>query len=253
MKRWNLIPTAALTLVLTAHAGADMFKPSKADQVKLGQQAATELRKEEKVLPASDARVKKLNEVGRKLMDQMNMPNEPWQYSFDVIDKDELNAFALPGGPVFFFTGILSKIETEDQLAGILAHELTHVYKEHWAYAYADQQKRSFGLAVLLGLVGANRTTAELASIGNDLLLSLPYSRRHETEADLLGIDLMARAGYNPMGMRDVFEMLSRESKGGKPPEFLSTHPSDSTRIKRIEEKVTGMKKSFAPQRPLRF
>ncbi|MEQ1932646.1 MAG: M48 family metalloprotease, partial [Fimbriimonadaceae bacterium] len=134
MSRFVLIASLSLSLGV---AHADMFKPSKAEQVKLGQQAALEIRKKEKILPATDPRVIMLRRIGERLLKSVDDSKEPWKYSFDVVDSKEINAFALPGGPVFFFTGLLNKMKTEDELAGILGHELAHTRREHWAYAYA--------------------------------------------------------------------------------------------------------------------
>lgn len=230
-----------------------MFKPSKADQVKLGQRAAADISKKEKVLPDSDWRVRKLREVAGKILStNPDGSKEPWKYSFDVINNKDVNAFALPGGPVFFYTGLFDKFKTEDQLAAVLSHELTHVRKEHWARAYADQQKRALGLSVILMLLRANRTVTDLASISNELLVSLPYARRDETEADMVGFDMMVKAGYNPEGMAQVFQILRDSAKGGKPPEFLSTHPDDKNRINRIEDKIKKSGKTYPASTPLR-
>jgi beta-barrel assembly-enhancing protease len=243
-----------IALLAFATAGpvhADAFKPGKGDQVKLGKRAADELRRKERVLPSSDERVRVLRRVASRILSTVDDRGQPWEYSFDVIDNKQLNAFALPGGPTFFYTGLLDKMQTEDQLAGVMAHELTHVRKEHWASAYAESQKRNLGLSLLLIFTRANRTVANVASISNDLLFELPFSRRHETEADEVGMDMMVKAGYNPEGMADVFRLLERESKGGKPPEFLSSHPNDRSRINRLESRINKMNRSFSSQRPL--
>lgn len=244
---------AALSLVVAMSATsvqADMFKPSKAEQVKLGLRAAQDIRKKEKVLPESHEKTQMLRRVALKLLSTVDDSKEPWKYSFDVIESKELNAFALPGGPVFFYTGILDKFQTEDQLAGVLAHELTHVRKEHWAYSYGESQKRALGITALLMIFKANRTASDLASITSDVLMELPFSRKHETEADMIGLDIMVNAGYNPNGMADVFRMLKENNKN-KPPEFFSTHPDDGKRIERIEEKIKTYKKTFPPMKPL--
>lgn len=244
----------ALALPLAAAAPADMFKPSKSDQVKLGVRAAADIKKKEKVLPGDDPRVVLLRTVAARLFAASpDGPKDPWQYSFDVINNKAVNAFALPGGPVFFYTGLFEKFKTEDQLAAVLAHELTHVRKEHWANAYAAQQRRALGLSVLLILLRANRTVTDLASIGNDLLVTLPFARRDETQADDVGFEMMAKAGYNPKGMAEVFQILRESAKGGKPPEFLSTHPDDKNRIKRIEDKIVKSGKNYPPQTPIRL
>lgn len=252
MRKSFLSASIALSALLAGPVHADMFKPSKADQVKLGTRASAEIRKKEKVLPDSDRRVRLLREVaGNLLKASPDSKKEPWQYSFDVIDNKAVNAFALPGGPIYFYTGLFDKFKTEDQLAAVLAHELTHIRKEHWARAYGEQQKRALGLSLILILLNANRTLTDLASISNDLLVTLPFARRDETQSDDIGYEMMIKAGYNPQGMADVFAILRDAAKGGKPPEFLSTHPDDKNRISRIEDRIKKSGKSYPPQRQI--
>jgi predicted Zn-dependent protease len=254
IKNWTIAIAAGSALMIasaTPATAADIFKPGKGDQVKLGQRAAAEVRKKERVLPSTDERVRTLRRVGSRLLAVMDDGKDPWQYSFDVIDNKQVNAFALPGGPTFFFTGLLDRLSTEDQLAGVLAHELTHVRREHWAYAYRDQQQRAIGLNLLLIFTRANSTVGGLASIANDVLFNLPFSRKHETESDNQGMDIMIKAGFNPNGIKEVFEILSKASGGGKPPEFLSTHPNDKNRVKALDDRIKKLNRSFAPQTPL--
>lgn len=252
MKFRTALPLALVfSLGAVAPVHADALKPSKADQVKLGKKAAEDIRKKAKIVSPYDERVRLLRRVGNRLVSEMDLRNEPWQFSFDMIEDKSINAFALPGGPIFFNSGLVDRVTSEDELAAVLAHEITHVRREHWAYAYADQQKRQLGLTALLLIFRPSRTVTDLLSISNDVLLSLPYSRRHELESDDQGLDLMMQAGYNPMAMADVFEMMNRESKGGKAPEFLSTHPSESNRIGKIRNKVNAMNRNFPSERPL--
>ena len=241
---------AALAISAAAPADAQFGKPSKSDQVRLGQQAADEIRKKERILPGYDERVRAVRRIGSRLLASVDSGKDPWQYSFDVIQNKQVNAFALPGGPMFVYTGLLDKVQTEDELAGILGHELTHVRKEHWAYQYRDMQQKSLLLNLGLILFKANRTVADLSSIGLDVLVNMPYSRKHETEADDGGFDMMARAGYNPQGLADVFRILQSHG-GGKAPEFLSDHPADAKRIRHIEDKVRSSGRSFGSQVPL--
>jgi len=250
--RYMVIGFAAMSIV--AANAADPFRPSPADQVKLGKQAADEVRRKERILPSSDMRVRVMREIGAKLLSTISndeRTKKPWQFSFDVVDNKTMNAFALPGGPTFFYTGLLSKLRTEDQLAGVLAHEIAHTRKEHWASAYAENQKRSLGLMAILTILGANKTAFDLAGVSNALLFTLPFSRKHETEADNIGYDMMTGAGYNPQGMVDVFKILSQGGGGG--PEFLSTHPDGKNRVKRLEEKVRKDTHRYSPQRVLPF
>ncbi|CAN5356282.1 M48 family metallopeptidase [soil metagenome] len=246
-----MVPVIVALAVAGSASAVDPFKPSQKQQIELGLRAAGDLRKQEKVLPSSDEKVKTLRRVGRRLLNTVDGKNEPWQYSFDVIDSKEVNAFALPGGPVFFYTGLLDKLKTEDELAGVLAHELTHVRREHWAYAYRDSQKRNLLLNLGLIFAHANRNVADLASISNNLLFDLPFSRSHESEADTGGFAMMVDAGYNPEGMADVFELLQKEAKGGNPPEFFSDHPNDKNRINKIREMIQERGGSYPALKPL--
>jgi beta-barrel assembly-enhancing protease len=251
MNRTLLLPfVVILAMGVAAPAHAQFGKPSKQEQVKLGLRAANEVRQKERTLPSSDERVQTLRRVANRLLTTANDAKEPWEYSFEVIQSKQVNAFALPGGPTFFYSGLLDKLMTEDELAGILAHELTHVRKEHWAYQYRDMQQKNLLLNLGLILIKANNQTAGLASIGLDVLVNLPYSRKHETQADDGGYDMMVRAGYNPEGLADVFRLL-KSLPGSKPPPFLSDHPADSARIKHIEDRIHKEGRTFPSQRPL--
>lgn len=251
MNRKLVLPfLAMLTLGMATSANAQFGKPSKAQQVKLGLQASSQIRSKEKIVPSYDDRVKMLRKVAGKILATVDDHAEPWQYSFDVIQSKDVNAFALPGGPTFFYTGLMDKLMTEDQLAAVLAHELTHVRKEHWAYQYRDMQNKGLLLSLGLILVHANQQTADLASIGLDVMVNLPYSRKHETEADDGGYEMMKKAGYNPEGMADVFRLL-KALPGEKPPPFLSDHPADNSRIQRVTDKIKADKTTYPPQKPL--
>lgn len=239
----------ALAIPASALAQFNFKKPGAKDQIKLGRQAAAELRQKQKVLPASDARVRLLRRVGQRLLSTVNT-NEPWEYTFDVIDSKEVNAFALPGGPVFFYTGLLDRLKTEDELAGVLGHELIHVRREHWAKRVGEEQKRNLFMTGLLILGRANNTTAGLASLGNSLM-TMQFSRGDENDADTRGFQMLSDAGYNPQGMADVFRMLG--SLGGKQPEFLSDHPSDTNRVKRIEDLAKKSGRKYPALTPLRL
>ena len=130
---------------------------------------------------------------------------------------------------------------------------MTHVRREHWAYAYADSVKRRLGLSVVLTVLHANDSMFNLADVSDQLLFDLPYSRKHESEADAGGCDAMAAAGYNPQGMIDVFNILREGGGGGKMPEFMSDHPGEAARIKAIQERAAKMNRTFPPEKPLPY
>ncbi len=238
-------------LALSGVAQADMFKPSVKDQIELGQKAAAQFRKEMKVLPDSDPRVKIVRQIGNRLVSlipKAERDKKPFQYTFDVIDSPEINAFALPGGPVFFYRGLLENLQTEDQVAGVLGHELAHVRSEHWASSYANNQKRQLGLSVLLVLLNANSTAFDIASVSDELLFTLPYSRSNETSADKSGYDLMVQARFNPQGMADVFRVLKEKGGSKKTEEWISTHPDADKRIKSIEKRIADSSVQYPAQ-----
>lgn len=249
--RW-LVPVFA-AMALSTPLQADPFRPSMQQQIELGKEAAAQIRKEEKVLPDSDPRVKELRRLGAILVSQIpakEKKDKPFEYTFDVIDSKEINAFALPGGPIFFYTGLLDKMKTEDEVIGILGHELTHIRNQHWASQYADNLKRKVGILVVLTILQANGDILNAADMLDSVLVGLTYSRKHETESDNVGYDLMTNAGYNPQGMIDVFKIIIAESKGSKPPEILSSHPDTEKRIQSLEQKIKADKRKFPPMRP---
>lgn len=242
-----------LVLPLVVNASGQMFKPSMREQVKIGKRASEEIRKKEHVLPDHDLRVRLLREVGEKLVAQIpekERKDKPWVYTFDVIQSRQINAFALPGGPVFFYTGLLDRLTTIDQIAGIVGHELVHVRKEHWARDYSKTLEQQ-GLILLGGmLLGLNNTLMQGAGLLETYGLALPRSRNAETESDRIGFEMMVGAGYNPQGMIDVFKML-HETAGSKPPEFMSSHPDEKHRIRTLEEMLAKSAKAFPPQTPI--
>jgi predicted Zn-dependent protease len=247
---WCLHLTVSVLFVgVQAHAQF-LSKPSPKQQVQLGQRAASELRRKQHVLPSADWRVQELRAVGSRLLSTVNLSGKPWQFTFDVVDSKEINAFALPGGPVFFYTGLFDKLTSEDELAGVLGHEMTHVLRQHWAQAYADSQKRDLFLGLALIFTHANSTLTNLASIGNTVVFDLPFSRKDETQADEGGLNTMVRAGYNPQGMVDVFTMLGQQSRSSVPA-FLRDHPTDASRIRHMHDVISGMHRSFPPMIPL--
>lgn len=257
MKTMARLKQCAALLALSwssTFASVDMFRPSVQDQIKLGQKAAAQVRTRETVLPDSDPRVALIKRLGSQLVDlipKAERDKKPFEYSFEVIESNEINAFALPGGPIFFYSGLFANLETEDQVMGVLSHEMTHVRKEHWASAYENNQKRQLGLTVVLILLRANKTAFDIAGVSDALLFTLPYSRKHETEADKLGYSSMTDAGYNPKGMVEVFEVLKEKGGGSGTAEWLSTHPDSDNRIKAIEKRIAGESRTFAAQKPL--
>ena len=258
----NIRIFGSMTIVgLAFSANAQLFKPSKADQIKAGKEYAAKLRKESKILPDSDPRVKLLRQIGQRFLNARTpeeIKKEPWEFTFDVIDSKEVNAFAIPGGPVFFFTGLIDKLTTVDEISGVMGHELTHVRREHWASAVNSQQEKGLGILALGTIFGASRKTMDIAQIINEVGFNLSNSRGQEKEADQYGFDFDLKAGYNPQGMIQVFEMFRKMKGSGGNVEFLSTHPDDKNRINALTKKLedyqkSGKIKNLPPQTPLPF
>ncbi len=229
--------TVATLPLLEAEAHADLFMPSVSDQKRLGAQAAQQVLQKYHVV--QDSRARNFEQVGGKLVNALSPRDRgPWDYRFRVVESKEINAFAVPGGNMFMFTGLLDRLHSDDELAAVTGHEMTHVRKQHWAKAVAAQTKRELGLEVLLDLTHAGGGWRTLAGVG-DTLLTLKYSRGEEDEADAGGLQNMVAAGYDPHGMLDLFHTLQTATQGqGEPPSFLSDHPLTSERIRRTQERI---------------
>jgi predicted Zn-dependent protease len=157
-------------------------------------------------------------------------------WEVNVFDDDkQVNAFALPGGKIGVYTGLLKVAENQDQLASVIGHEVGHVLARHGSARYSANLASQLGLlvgAVALGESGSGNTGLAVAALGLGVQFGilLPYGRSHESEADEIGQDLMAKAGFDPRGSVALWQNMSAEG-GSQPPEFLSTHPSHETRI----------------------
>ena len=163
-----------------------------------------------------------------------------YQWEFKLVQDDQMNAWCLPGGKVVFYTGILPVCENTDGIAAVMGHEIAHAFAKHgqerMTSAYGQQLG---GLAVALGTSGQNYETQALWNSLYGLSSQvgmLAYSRTHETEADKLGMVFMIMAGYDPEEAIEVWKRMKENSKGEAPPEFLSTHPSNDTRISDLQK-----------------
>jgi predicted Zn-dependent protease len=227
--------------------------PSIGEQKKLGDKAAQDILKQYKEV--HDARATHFNTIGQRLIGGLSQKDQSnWDFRYHVLDSDEANAFALPGGNMFLFTGLYKNITTDDALAAVTGHEMTHVRKQHWAKAYAQENQR--GLAMLLGAIvfKAGEGIQDVAGLSNSLY-TLKYSRGEEDQADQGGLEDMVAAGFNPEGMIQLFDTLQRLSGDGGGPAFLSDHPLTKDRIKRTEDRIAALQKdhTFPPLTPLDY
>jgi predicted Zn-dependent protease len=157
-----------------------------------------------------------------------------------VFKSKEVNAFALPGGKIGVYSGLLGVAQNQAQLAAVLGHEVGHVVAQHANARVSAQYATSAGLELIQILAGSttspgNQQLMGLLGLGAQVGILLPYSRSQETEADIIGLDLMARAGFDPQQSVQLWRNMERQGSGGQPPEFLSTHPSHGHRIRTLE------------------
>ncbi|MES2460425.1 MAG: M48 family metalloprotease [Armatimonadota bacterium] len=224
-------------------------KPSPADQKKLGQQAAQQVLKQYREV--NDSRATHFRAMGQRLVSALSKEDQnKWDYNFRVLDSKEVNAFALPGGPMFMFTGLYNLLATDDALAAVTGHEMAHVHKEHWAKAQAKAQERALGIGALLSVLGGGKA-AQIGAGVIDSAIGSKFSRSEEDEADKEGFEDMVAANYNPRGMIQLFQVLQKQGGGGGI-EFLASHPMTSNRIKNAEKRIADLgKRNFPPLKPL--
>ena len=154
-----------------------------------------------------------------------------------MTDK-QLNAYCMPGGKIMFYTGIIEQLKlTDDEIAAIMGHEMAHALREHGREAMSEAYAVQFGRDALKIVLGVEEQYMQLADNVVNYALTLPHSRTKEVEADLMGIELMARAGYDPRAAVGLWKKMAAASKQN-PPEFMSTHPSHDTRIAGLEASV---------------
>jgi hypothetical protein len=155
-----------------------------------------------------------------------------WQWEMHVISYREVNAWSMPGGKMAVYTGFLERLQpTDDELAAVIGHEIAHALREHTRERISERLATGLLLDVAISALGLDERRALLAELVTQVTFTLPNSRLHEQEADLIGVELAARAGFDPNGAVSLWQKMSRQG-GGSLPEFLSTHPSPTTRVR---------------------
>ncbi len=158
-----------------------------------------------------------------------------WPWEVNVFTSNQLNAFCMPGGRIGVYSGLVQRLQlTDDELAAILGHEIAHALREHGRERVSQQFATNAAVAIGAAVLGVGQTAASLGALVADVTFTLPNSRTHEIEADRIGVELAARAGYDPRGAVTVWQKMAR-ADGGSPPQFLSTHPSPENRIRDLE------------------
>ncbi len=211
---------------------------NKEQQEQFGLQAMAQVYQQMPVLPDSSPMTQYIQQLGKKL-EAVIPPDHNWPYQFHVIPASDINAFALPGGPMFVNVGAIQAADNEAELVGVMAHEMSHVYMQHSA-----KQAPKAGVAqVIAGLAGAvlgGSSIGRLAAMGIQFgagTMLMKYSREDESQADATGAIIMYKAGYNPKAMADFFTKLEQKYGGGGP-QFLSDHPNPGNRQAAIEKEI---------------
>jgi hypothetical protein len=218
--------------------GFDMF--SAQEEIQAGQQAAAEIPRQLPLLPDSDPVAQYVQHLGMQLAS--HAPGEKWPYSFHVVNQKEINAVALPGGPVFVNLGSIQATSHEAELAGVIAHEISHVVQRHGTRAASKQMIAQVPLAILGGAVGGS-ALRQLGAMGLSFGLGsylLKNSRSAETEADLLGTDIMYDSGFDPHALAVFFAKIE-EQGGSRTPQFLSDHPDPGNRAQLVSKEVSTL------------
>jgi len=184
--------------------------------------------------------------VGARLVRDSFAAKSAYKFSFHVLaDRRTVNAFALPGGPIFITEGLLGRLRTEGELAGVLGHEIGHVIARHASERLAKQQLTQ-GLISAVVVGSGDYTSAQIAQLAGSMI-NMKYGRDDELESDALGVRIAFEAGYDPRAMAGVMEILAKASSGSQQPEFASTHPAPENRQARIREEIAKRFPSGVP------
>lgn len=242
-----------LFLLLTTHVFAQSTGPtfpnpgktsmSKEQQQALGMEVAAKVYEQMPVLPDNSVETQYVRQLGQKLV--ATIPQQySWPFEFHVVPQKEINAFALPGGQMFINVGTITAARNESELAGVMAHEMSHVYMQHSAKQASKAQTTSMIAGIASAVLGSavGGIAGQVGQMGIQMGaqgLMMNYSRSDESQADSVGAMILYKAGYNPQGMADFFQTMGSQG-GSAPPEFFSSHPAPANRQAAIQKQIAG-------------
>jgi predicted Zn-dependent protease len=258
----SLLFVSGCESVRTTNAGAvgverkqQMLVPSETIEQGAAQAYEQELKtaRDKGVLNTDQAQLARVTTIARRIVaatPAFRADAQTWKWQFNVQKTPELNAYCMPGGRIMVYTGLMEKMQLSDaELATVLAHEVAHALREHTrervSRAYAQQLVLSGAAAV----TGVSDSTANVANMVAEVTFQLPFGRDQESEADRIGLELMARAGYDPNAALTLWKKMAAAETSGTP-KFLSTHPSPKDRIKDIEKNIPRVLPLYAQRSP---
>jgi beta-barrel assembly-enhancing protease len=213
---------------------------SKEQEIDLGQQGSSEVDKELRgKFITSGPQYNQLQRVAAKIFP---LAKADWDvpYTIKLVDSKEINAFAMPGGPIYFYKGLMDLASSDDEVASVLGHEASHIVKRHSAKQISDAMVKQFGASILLG--GASQMAQMAAGLALQID-QLQYSRSDEAQADEFGFKYLVNAGYDPDAMASFFRKMEQKAgSGGGTPEFLRSHPVTSKRVEEAQKRATEYK-----------
>lgn len=255
MRSWFFLLILVSTASIAQQDGVDVKKSrllllpastvERSAQQQYGQLMRAAARKN--LLNNDQAQVERLRGIAKQMIPhalRFNQNAAKWQWEVNLISSRSVNAFCMPGGKIAFFTGIIDTLQlTDDEIAAVMGHEIGHALLEHGRARMSEQVMKNVGISVAAAALNLGQISTELLAQAANLAVSLPYARRQESDSDLVGMELAARAGYDPRAAVAVWQKMSRLAQagaksaggGGQPPQFLSTHPSHESRIREIE------------------
>jgi predicted Zn-dependent protease len=207
--------------------GAEAYAALKADAAKKG------------VLNTRPAMLQRVRAIAGRIAPQSKVFRDDapgWNWEVNLITSEQMNAFVMPGGKIMFYTGLIERLNlTDAEIAIVMGHEIAHALREHAREQVSQAMAAQTAIGIGASIFGLGETSANLAGAGYQALVATKFSRTHEAEADRIGLELSARAGYEPRAGITLWRKMASASEGSRPPELLSSHPTDASRIKRIE------------------
>ena len=204
------------------------------------QQTLQQAQQKQALAPADHPQLVRLRRIAQRIIPytaDWNPRAKDWKWQVNLIGSSQINAWCMPGGKIAFYTGILDKLQlNDDEVAAVMGHEIAHALREHARERMGKSAATNLGANLLSQLLGAG-TLGQQVIGGGAQLLNLQFSRSDETEADLVGLELAARAGFDPRAGISLWKKMSAQNTGA-PPQWLSTHPASSTRIAQIEKNL---------------